>query len=181
MRYTFSFKKKCLEIYRKGIWPKTPEGISEANFHNTILLWNRQEKTHGEDSLRHKKHLRKWTADEKMKLVTEVLEGKSYLSVAIDFDVRPGILHKWVQLYKKFGYNGLVKKKVRRLSKGDPAMKDNENCTPLSKAEREELERLRAQEAVRKKLKALSLKKEAARLKAKRQRLSGNFETKDTN
>lgn len=26
MRYSYEYKLECIELYRKGIWPETPEG-----------------------------------------------------------------------------------------------------------------------------------------------------------
>lgn len=181
MRYTYSFKMKCLELYRKGEWPPTPDGVTTQSFHNTIIFWHRLETLHGPDILRHQKHLRMLSADDKLKLVSGVLEGKSYKSAAVEAGIHPGMIHKWVQRYLTFGYNGLVNKKRSRASGGDPAMKNDENVAPLTKAEREELLMYRARYAVEKKLQALREKKEAARLKAKKQLLSMNFEEKDTN
>ena len=31
MRYTYEFKKHCADLYRKGQYPKTPEGISKLH------------------------------------------------------------------------------------------------------------------------------------------------------
>lgn len=33
MRYSHEYKLECIELYRKGIWPETPEGIKTSNFH----------------------------------------------------------------------------------------------------------------------------------------------------
>ena len=27
MRYTYEYKRKCVELYREGKWPETPEGV----------------------------------------------------------------------------------------------------------------------------------------------------------
>ena len=39
MSYSYEFKRKCVEIYRKGIWMETPEGITQKNFRITIRRW----------------------------------------------------------------------------------------------------------------------------------------------
>ena len=41
MRYSYEYKRKCVELYRQGKWPKTPKGIKEENFHSTIRIMNR--------------------------------------------------------------------------------------------------------------------------------------------
>ena len=32
MRYSYEYKRKCVELYRKGKWPDFPEGISKEAF-----------------------------------------------------------------------------------------------------------------------------------------------------
>ena len=34
MCYSHEYKLECIELYRKGIWPETPEGIKTLNFHD---------------------------------------------------------------------------------------------------------------------------------------------------
>ena len=80
----------------------------------------------------------------------------------------------------------LVKKKGKQSL--NTRMNKNTISKPLSETEREELIRLRAEvefitaenEVIKKEI-ALREEKEAARLKAKKQRLSKNSEKKDTN
>ena len=36
MRYSYEFKRKCVEMYRKGIIPEVPEGISKDEFKHQI-------------------------------------------------------------------------------------------------------------------------------------------------
>ena len=35
MKYSYEYKKKCVELYRQGKWPETPEGVNEKRFHDT--------------------------------------------------------------------------------------------------------------------------------------------------
>lgn len=63
MRYSHEYKLECIELYRQGIWPKTPEGIKEHNFHITIVRWARTEDAQGSGALKHKNFDKKWTAD----------------------------------------------------------------------------------------------------------------------
>ena len=53
MRYSHEFKLMCIEMYRQGIWPVTPDGIKEENFHKTIRTWSRIEMYNGADALKH--------------------------------------------------------------------------------------------------------------------------------
>ena len=32
MRYSYEYKRKCVDLYREGKWPDVPEGITEKNF-----------------------------------------------------------------------------------------------------------------------------------------------------
>ena len=188
MRYSYEFKRKCVELYLQGCWPDTPEGIKDIKkFRSMVRDWVRIEAVCGPDALRHKNQNKKWTAEERYALVAQVIAGQSCTSVAIAAGISSGLLYQWVRKYKELGYNGLVNMKKGRPSK-EPQMKKKVIPEPLTESEREELIRLRAETeylrtelAVRKKLEALRLEKEAARLKAKKQQSSKNSENKDTN
>lgn len=32
MKYSYEFKKECMQLYREGKWSDTPEGIKEKTF-----------------------------------------------------------------------------------------------------------------------------------------------------
>lgn len=36
MRYTYEYKRKCVELYREGKWPETPEGVSDKSFRDKV-------------------------------------------------------------------------------------------------------------------------------------------------
>ena len=55
MRYSYEFKRKCVEMYYRGEYPDTSEGISTERFHNKVREWVRIEESCGPDALRHKK------------------------------------------------------------------------------------------------------------------------------
>ena len=182
MRYSYEFKKECVELYKQGKWMETPEGVTQEAFRKKIRYWVRLVDFHGEEILKHKEQDKKWTAEEKFKWISKVLVGNSYKSVAIEAGISSGQLYNWVNKYKKFGYNSLVIKKRGR----QPKMKDKDENTnidpkPLNESEREELIRLReevrylkTERAVEKKLEALRKEKYAAYLKAKKQQSSEN-------
>lgn len=177
MRYSYEFKKECVELYRQGKWMETPEGVKPHTFRAKIRDWIRLIDFHGEEILKHKKQNKEWSAEEKFKLVSKVLAGNSCKSVAIEAGIPDSQLYTWTNKYKKFGYNSLeINKRGRQ-----PKMKGkNENTNlepkPLNETEREELIRLREEneylrtvQAVEKKLDALRREKYAAYLKAKKQ------------
>ena len=188
MRYTYEFKRECIQLYREGKWPQTPSGIKECNFRVMIRRWVRIEEANDPGALKHKNFNKAWTPDEKLELVQQVLAGNSNQSVAITNGVTPGLLYQWVRKYKADGYNGLVNKKKGRKS-GDTTMKKNKTiqARKLEESEYEELIRLRAEneyikaeiEVIKKEI-ALREERQAAQLKARKQRLSKNSEKKDT-
>ena len=141
----------------------------------------------GKESIEHKSHMRKWTPEEKLGLVQEVLAGRTVQAVADETGIDSGQLYRWVQKYRMEGYEGLVNKpKGRPPKEPRPMTKKKETPRELTESEREELLRLRAENeylraetAAIKKLMALRREKEAMRLKAKKQKRSRSSETKN--
>ena len=187
MRYSHEFKLECIDLYRQGIWPETPEGIKTKTFHVTVRNWSRIEYNNGPDALKHNNFNKVWTQEMKYELVPKVLAGQSNKSVAFEAGISDGMLYKWVRNYKEFGYNGLVNKKKGRKSSKSEMSKESIEPKPLTESEREELIRLRAEneaikaeiEVVKKRI-ALRQERWAAQLKAKKQQSSRNSENKDT-
>ena len=189
MRYSYEFKRKCVEMYYQGNYPDTPEGISTKRFRSNIREWVRIEESCGPDALRHKEHNKNWTPEEKLELVVQVIAGASIKSVAVSAGINDGMLYQWVRKYKIYGYNGLISKQKGRKSKNPDMKKIGTRKPPKpNESEYEELIRLRAEneymkaeiEVIKKEI-ALREEKEAARLKAKKQQSSKNFVKKDTN
>lgn len=187
MKYDYAFKLNAVEMYRSSQWIDTPDGIGQKNFRKRIVQWSRIADIYGLESLRHPSTCSERTAEDRYELVARVLAGESQKRVAISAGIDSGLLSKWVQIYKINGYEGLNLKKGRR-SKKDMPMKKEFKPAELTQSEREELIRLRAEteylktenEAI-KKLIALRHKKEAALLKAKKQRSSKTLENEDIN
>ena len=146
MRYSYDFKRKCVEMYRSGRWPETPEGIKELNFRKMVRKWVRAEDASGPEVLKHKSSNKVWTPEERLELVMQVIAGKSNKSVAIENGIQDGMLYNWVRKYKISGYNGLVERK-----KGRPVQEPNmkkmniNNPRKLEETEYEKLIRLRAE------------------------------------
>ena len=187
MRYSQEYKMNCIELYRQGKWPETPDGIKEQNFRCMLRHWVRIEDHQGPEALCHKNFNKVWSPEEKLELILQVIAGKSYQEVAFSVGINAGMLYQWVRKYKSLGYNGLVDTKKGRPPK-EPQMKKNINPAPLTESEREELIRLRAEneyikaenEEIKKRI-ALRQEKWAAQLKAKKQQSSKNSEKKDIN
>ena len=186
MKYSYEYKKQCVELYRQGKWPETPEGVSTNRFHHAVVEWHRLEKSCGPEALRHKKQNRIWTAAEKYELVAKVLAGASYTETAIAAGIGSRLLYQWVRCYKMKGYQGLAEQRKGRPPK-EPDMKKKIVPAELTPSEREEMIRLRAENehlraeiAVIKKEIALREERCAAQPKAKKLRSSKNSAKKDT-
>lgn len=189
MKYDYEYKRKAVEKYRKGEWMQTPEGANETNFRKMIRKWVRLEDACGPEVLKQKNRHKEWSAEERYELVAKVLAGESIKSVAFSAGIDNGMLSQWVYKYKTKGYNGLTSYKKGRPPK-NPDMNNKNNDSPrkIEETEYEELIRLRAENAyikaeieVIKKEIALREEKQAAQLKAKKQRSSKNSVKKDTN
>ena len=189
MRYSYEFKLKCVQLYKEtGTYPPTPEKVKQQSFRYKIREWTRMYDKHGLDVLKHSNENHKWTPDDKLALINQYLTGKSMTSVAIDAGIDKGLLHSWIRKYKDLGYNGLVESKKGRPRRNLDMSKKIIKQRELTESELEELIRLRercayleAESEVIKKSIALRKEKEAAQLKAKKQRLSKNLEKKGTN
>ena len=170
MRYSYEFKRKAIELFYQGEWVKL-------------------EQLHGPDINKFRVANKSWSPEEKYKLVCQVLSGQALSAIAIIAGINSGQLYQWVHKYKTLGYNGLINKPKGRPSK-DCKMKVTKTISPrkLKESEYEELIRLRAEiayikaenEVIKKEI-ALREEKEAARLKAKKQRLLKRSKSKDIN
>jgi len=183
MRYSFEFKLECIEMYERGEFPDTPDGVSTKRFRDNIRQWKRMVDSSGIDSLHHKPQNRKWKPEEKLELIVKVLAGESCTFVALSNGIQPGMLYQWVNKYKTLGYNGLEESKKGRPPKDKNMKKNNKTHAPkLNETEYEELIRLRAEnehikteiEVIKKSI-ALRREKWAAQLEAKKQRSSKNL------
>ena len=144
MRYSYEYKLKCIEMYRQGKWPESPQGIKEDRFHREIREWVRIEESCGAEALRHKPQNKEWSADEKYELVAKVMAGASYTSTAIQAGIDHGLLRQWTRVYKMKGYEGLVAQRKGRPPK-EPQIKKKEQPAEFTPSEREELIRLKAE------------------------------------
>ena len=183
MRYSYEFKRNAVELYRQGKWIEPPDEFHNTkNFHDQIVRWYHLEEKNGPEVLNKKHRKKNWLPEEKLELVSLVLSGSPMKPVADSAGIHHALLYQWVNKYKKWGYNGLVNKRKGRKSKEHHMKKMNiNNPRRLKETEYEELIRLRAENAyikaeneVIKKEIALREERQAAQLKAKKQRLSEN-------
>ena len=188
MRYSYEYKRKCVDMYRLGEWPETPDWVQNTKgFRTMIRRWVRSEEENGPEALKHKGVDKNWTPEEKLELVSRILSGESRRSVGIQAGISDGLLYRWVRRYKEFGYNGLINQKRGRPSRNPDMRKRNESVPKLEETEYEELVRLRVEneyiktenEVLKKEI-ALREEKWDEQLKAKKQKSSGNSEKRDT-
>lgn len=176
-KYSYEFKKKCVELHRKNLELPTPNTVSRDHFRHTVAYWTRLVNANGFEVLKPRTKLKHWDPVEKLRIVNKVLAGKTINQAAVENGLAEGQVADWVQTYKTEGYSGLVKhtrkKPVKELCMNCKNMK---NVDPLTLSERKELkflreenERIKAEIAILKKLDALSKAKKAALLKAKKQ------------
>ena len=184
MKYSYEYKRNCVELYRQGKWPETPEGTKVKRFHDMVRIWVRIEDACGPEALQHQNQNKLWTAEEKYELVAKILAGASVTPTAIAAGINKGLLYQWVRCYRMKGYQGLVAQRKGRPPK-EPDMKNKIEPAELTPSEREEMirlraenERLRAEIAVVKKRIALREERFAAQLKAKKLHSSKNCVTK---
>ena len=188
MRYSNNFKLECVNLYYEGKYLDTPEGISEKRFHKTVRSWVRLYEAGGIDALFHHPRNKNWTPEQRYELVAKVIAGEACRTVALSAGINSGQLYQWVCKYRILGYNGLMLKKGRKPKNPDMKKVGTRKPPKPNESEYEELIRLRAENAymkaeieVIKKEIALREEKEAARLKAKKQRSSKNSVPKDSN
>ena len=100
MRYSFEFKLECIEMYERGEFPDTPDGVSTKRFRDNIRQW-KEWLIHQELTLYTINHkIRKWKPEEKLELIVKVLAGESCTFVALSNGIQPGMLYQWVNKYK---------------------------------------------------------------------------------
>ena len=106
MRYSYEFKLLCVDLYKSGIYPDTPNGTTDERFKKNVREWARMVDSNGPEVLKHKVFNKVWSPEEKLALVSQVIAGKSRTDVALKAGINPGMLYQWVQKYKTIGYNG---------------------------------------------------------------------------
>ncbi|MGI6177975.1 MAG: transposase [Eubacterium sp.] len=109
MRYSYEFKRKCVEMYRDGVYTETPDGIKTENFRKTVREWFRIEEACGPEALKHKSHNKEWTVEERYELVDKTIAGESMSSVAISAGIDPGMLCAWMHKYEESEYEELIR------------------------------------------------------------------------
>ncbi|MBO5622945.1 MAG: helix-turn-helix domain-containing protein, partial [Butyrivibrio sp.] len=83
MRYSYEFKLFCVDMYKSGKYPDTPNDTTEERFKKNVREWARMVEANGPEVLKHKAFNRVWTPEEKLELVSQVISGKSRTDIAL--------------------------------------------------------------------------------------------------
>lgn len=186
-KYSYEFKIMCVDLYRQNRELPTPDTTTRNNFRGTVSYWSRLVEANGIEVLKPSVKYKFWDPKEELFLVNQVLSGKNMSQVAIENGLTKSQVKRCVQIYETEGYIGLVKH-TRKKPVKEPRMnsKNRKNVDPLTMSEREELkflreenERIKAENAIIKKLTALRREKWESCLKAKRQQQLNNLLNRD--
>lgn len=135
-KLTTKDKKKIIKLYKSGNGYQTIAHIIGLHPENIRKVIKQFEKF-GSKALEVNHKNKKYTSEDKIKLINLVLNGESISSVAYEHMMSPGLLSTWVKKYKELGYNGLSK------PKGRPKIMKQETNKPKQIHEDEKDKRIR--------------------------------------
>ncbi|MDD7616028.1 MAG: hypothetical protein PUJ85_01545 [bacterium] len=87
MKYTLEFKLECIDKYKNGIHIDLPSNArcKERNsFMHKVRDWNKLYDLHGIDGLKSNEFKHAWTKEERFKLISQVLDGKTISQVSFE-------------------------------------------------------------------------------------------------
>lgn len=161
-KLTYEDKLEIIKLKERGISYNT---ISlKYHIHaDTVYKIGRLFRLHGKEALKVKKQHKVYSASEKLLIIKEVFNGNSLQSTAIKYQISVENIRNWINIYNKWGYDGLKKMKKGRpptMSKKKVTTKDNDNeklsDKELIKQQQERILELEIENAAIKKWRALT-------------------------
>ncbi len=160
VKYDYAFKLECVELVLKKHYSELYVSKLKQTSRNNIRKWVNFYKTYGEIGLLPRKN-QSYSIDFKLKVIQTLHKELLTLSeVSLKFNIPDvAIILKWKKDFAKFGLEGLKpKQRGRPISMSDYKRKKRKSDKPLTREEEllKEIERLRCENDLLKKLQALT-------------------------
>jgi transposase len=160
VKYDYAFKLECVELVLKKHYSELYVSKLKQTSRNNIRKWINFYKTYGKIGLLPRKN-QSYSIDFKLKVIQTLDNELLTLSeVSLKFNIPDvAIILKWKKDFAKFGLEGLKpKQRGRPISMSDYKRKKRKSDKPLTREEEllKEIERLRCENDLLKKLQALT-------------------------